>query len=358
MYDEIYEELKKDGYTDEEIQELIETNLSDFIKDEVYNEKSRLIDFMDFTKAMVFSYLLNKVSQKEFDSKLNDEYRKFTNKMSKSNEKGIRSVEYLVKIENNTNNTTEVKKPSKAEIDAILNRLKLDTKSTKNANDRYIRIIKDYYKRTRKTLEKEYIKEKEYLSSKVSKFDKVEKTVLYRYKNGSKFAYFDIASYDSMVYNTNLTRSGVQETIKSAYEIGQDILYVDPHPFSCPLCQEYQGKFYSLTGSTKYYKGYYLENIESTYYWNGGGLLHPNCTHIPRLAYNEDYESNEYSGLEWQEKYDAKQKKQSLELKRKRLKNDNKIYKELDNQEEIDKNNQIIRKLNKEIKQQRELMEG
>jgi hypothetical protein len=358
MYEEIYEELKKDGYTNEEIEELLSYDISNYIKDEVYNEKSRLIDFMDATKYLVFSYLLNKISQNEFEDRLDIEYKKFNNKISKSNQKGIRSVEYLVKIENDTNYTGNDKRPVKIDLKGILEEFELDTKSTKNENDRYIRIIKDFYKRTSKTLKKEYVKEKEYLSSKVSKFDKVEKTVLYRYKNGTKFAYFDIASYDSMVYNTNLTRTGVQETIKSAYELGEDILYVDPHPFSCPLCQEYQGRFYSLTGNTKYYKGYYLDNIESTYYWNGGGLLHPNCTHIPRLAYDEDYESNEYSSIEWEERYDAKQKKQSLELARKRLKNDNKIYKELDNQEAIDKNNIKIRKLNKEIKEQKNLMNG
>lgn len=358
MYDEIYEELKKDGYSDKEIEELLSYDISEYIKDKVYEDKKRLTEFMDATKYLVFAYLLNKISQKEFNKKLDDEYSKFNKQLSNKNEKGIKSIEYLVKIENDTNYTKDNKTTLKIDLNDLLSRYKIDTKSTKTANDRYIRIIKDYYKRTRKTLSKEYIKEKEYLSRKVSKFDKVEKTVLYRYKNGSKFAYFDIASYDSMVYNTNLARKGIQETIKNANEFNEDVVYVDPHPFSCPLCQEYQGKFYSLTGNTKYYNGYYIDNLENASYWNGGGLFHPNCTHIPRLAYEEDKETTLYSNEEWQEKYNAKQKKQSLELKRSRLKNDNKIYKELDNQKEIDKNNQKIKKLNEEIKQQKILMNG
>ena len=51
-----------------------------------------------------------------------------------------------------------------------------------------------------------------------------------------------------------------------------------------------------------------------------------------------------------------KQKKQALELKRSRLRNDNVIYNKLENQEMVDKNKQKIRKLNQKIKEQKELM--
>jgi hypothetical protein len=81
-----------------------------------------------------------------------------------------------------------------------------------------------------------------------------------------------------------------------------------------------------------------------------GGLLHPNCTHIPRRAYRVDETSDKYSGAEWQEKYNVKQKKQSLELKRDRLLSDKKIYKELGGYSEVDKINQKVQVINDNIR--------
>ena len=150
-----------------------------------------------------------------------------------------------------------------------------------------------------------------------------------------------------MVYNTNLTSSAWNETINYCYENNTDIVYVEPHPFSCPLCQEWQGKFYSLTGKSSKY-----ENIENAY---KGGIKHPNCKHNITTNVGQK-ETDDYSSDEWKDRYKARQKKQALELKRKRLKTDRDIYKELNNYEEVDKINAQIRTLNSAIKEQKELM--
>ena len=150
-----------------------------------------------------------------------------------------------------------------------------------------------------------------------------------------------------MVYNTNLTSSAWNETINYCYENDTDIVYVEPHPFSCPLCQKWQGKFYSLTGKSSKY-----ENIENAY---NGGLKHPNCKHNITTNVGQK-ETDDYSSDEWKDRYQARQKKQALELKRKRLKTDRDIYKELNNYEEVDKINAQIKTLNSAIKEQKELM--
>ena len=87
-----------------------------------------------------------------------------------------------------------------------------------------------------------------------------------------------------------------------------------------------------------------------------GGLKHPNCTHNIIFPNKETKENNKYSSAEWTGRYNAKQKKQALELQRSRLKNDNKIFDKIGNQEMVDKNNQKIRRLNKQIKEQKKLM--
>ena len=224
---------------------------------------------------------------------------------------------------------------------------KLDKTSQIKAKDKFIKVITNYYKTTLKTAKKEYISIDDYLKKKLSTYDKVEKVVAYHNQDGTIRAYHDIASYNSMVYNTNLTSGAWNETIKYCYENNTDVVYVEPHPFSCPLCQEWQGKFYSLTGKSSKY-----ENIEVAY---KGGLKHPNCKHNITTNVGQK-ETDDYSSNEWIERYEARQKKQALELKRKRLKTDRDIYKELNNYEEVDKINAQIRTLNSAIKEQKELM--
>ena len=109
--------------------------------------------------------------------------------------------------------------------------------------------------------------------------------------------------------------------------MGNDVVYVDPHPYACPECQIWQGKFYSLSGETTTFNGQKVLPFEMAIEGESGvGLLHPNCTHIPRPAYNTDEISLKYSSEEWEEKYDNQQKIQALKLKKSRLKNDNKKH--------------------------------
>lgn len=327
------------------------SKLSDEIKEEVYQNKKETTKFMNTVKTLFFVSLINK--EKDFDSKIDKMYKTYTNKTNKQMIKGYKKVSNTVKSDEVNKIYYEDKKGLKKGLNEFLKKIQIDSKSTKTENDKYIRVIKDYYKKTEKTLSKEYIQEKEYLSKKVSGFDKIEKTVRYQKKDGSTFAYFDIASYDSMVYTTNLNRVGMQETIKELEFRGEDIVYVSPHPFACPLCQELQGKFYSITGSVNFYKGYRVGLLNDAI---ANGLLHPNCTHIPRPVLDDDKESDKYSGGQWEEKYNAKQKRNGLELKKDRLKSDLKIYEKLGNQEMMDKTRQKINVLDKKIREQKKLM--
>ena len=86
-----------------------------------------------------------------------------------------------------------------------------------------------------------------------------------------------------------------------------------------------------------------------------GGLKHPNCKH-EIVPYQGQYENNKYSSEKWVERYGAKEKKQALELKKKRLNTDKEIFKKLNNYEEVDKITQKIKKINEQIKVQANLM--
>lgn len=318
----------------------------EYIDEQVNEYKNETYELLDYIKIVCFAYLVKKISFKDFKKKLDDEFDKYDIHTIKRLSKDYKAISKMVKEMNDAVATPlNVPKPNLEELSKL--KFSLDTTSTKKSKDIYIKRIENFYKNTEKTLKKEYIDEKAYLSKKVSQYDKIQKVVPYYNKDGTIRAYFDIAGYNSMVYNTNLTSSAWNATIDNAKESGNDLVYVEPHPFSCPLCQEWQGKIYALSNNHPVYP-----NIEEAL---KGGLKHPNCKHNITEYYGQK-ETEIYTSNEWVEKYNARQKKQSLELERKRLKNDREIYKGLENNEEVDKINNKIRKLNSKIKEQKELM--
>lgn len=319
--------------------------ISEVINEEVQSYSKESYDYLDEVKKLVFTCLIGKISYDIFKGKLNKINSKY-NKIEKNRtSKGYKKVKDKVIKSNKA--PISSKKIEFTEKDLAQLLFKLDKTSQIKAKDKFIKIITNYYKTTLKTAKKEYISIDDYLKKKLTQYDKVEKVVAYHNQDGTIRAYHDIASYNSMVYNTNLTSSAWNETINYCYENNTDIVYVEPHPFSCPLCQKWQGKFYSLTGKSSKY-----ENIENAY---KGGLKHPNCKHNITTNVGQQ-ETDDYSSNEWVERYQARQKKQALELKRKRLKTDRDIYKELNNYEEVDKINAQIRTLNSSIKEQKKLM--
>ena len=77
-----------------------------------------------------------------------------------------------------------------------------------------------------------------------------------------------------------------------------------------------------------------------------GGVGHPNCSHVWIPFYDESQIQNDkYDSSEWEEKYKTKQKIQSLDLQKSRLLADRRIYKELGQQDLVDKTTTKIKTL-------------
>lgn len=343
-----FEEIVNEYGSIEEYYKQINIDISNNIKDEVYKSKKETSDFQNKVKIAFFVALAAGVSYLVFKDQIDELYTDYKNKITNIHKKGYKEVEEQLKELEVDNYTKEEGTPLQSRLKELLDLFSLDDK-TKEKDNLYIKVITDYYKSSLNTLETKIVDKDTYLLQKVKDYDKIEKVVAYYDKDGKIRAYFDLASYNSMVYNTNLQRLGVQETIKDAIRRNYDIVYIEPHPYSCEKCMVYQGSFISLTGENvgQIFNGYMIvDSLESAI---EGGLLHPNCTHIPRKAYYTDTPSDEYTGAEWEEKYDIRQKKQSLELKKERLLSDKKIYKELGNYAEVDKINQKIKVINKNI---------
>lgn len=325
--------------------------INELIGEAVLGYKTFSYKYLDEVKTLVFTYLIDGFTYEEFNEKLkelNEDYGiKESNRKSKDY-KEIRDKTYE-KASKGERIGYEI---SEEEISRL--KFKLDEKSGFKARQTYIRRIRDYYKNTSKTLQKDFIIKDKYIESKVDKFDKVEKVVPYYSRDTGKIvAWHDIADYNSMLYNTNLTSVAWNSTFEACQILGEDKVYVEPHAYSCELCQEFQGKWYSISDKPSIYP-----KLESILWYNrddGTGIKHPNCKHILMTDMGQQ-ETNDYTGAEWVERYDASQKLNALNLKESRLETDKGIYAKLGNQSKVDEIDSKIALIEKEKLEQKRIM--
>ena len=205
--------------------------------------------------------------------------------------------------------------------------------------NRHIKLYENTLKRVVKSENVEQL-----LTNMMKKYDQLDKTVpYYSHQTGEIQRYVDVSTYNSMLYNVNLTRSAWNRSFYDAMLLDNHLWYLPAHPFACPACAYYQGRVYTdLPGDTRYPQ--MSVAIED-------GVGHPNCKHV-WLSYwgEEQLQADRYNSKEWDEKYDTKQKIQSLDLKKSRLLADRRIYKELGQQDLVDKTTSKIDKIRAEMK--------
>lgn len=85
-----------------------------------------------------------------------------------------------------------------------------------------------------------------------------------------------IDRYAEMVTRTHIMRANNEGAINRAKDFFVDVVEVSSHASACPICQPYEGKFYSISGTDKKYPP--LAGNEPPY--------HPNCKHS--LYYRPD----------------------------------------------------------------------
>lgn len=186
-----------------------------------------------------------------------------------------------------------------------------------------------------------------YLSTKVSKY--TNQVVPYYKKNtGEIQRYVQMSTYNSMIHNTNLTRTGWNTTLNDAEMLGIQEFWIPPHNFSCPICSMFQGRVLSKR-EVEYYIGTEAEEQE-------GDLLHPNCKCVLTIYQNGmQLRRPSYSESQIEAQYQIRQKVNSLTLKKEQIKTDIKIQKMFGDEGKVDELNQQRNKINSQI---RELKEG
>lgn len=180
----------------------------------------------------------------------------------------------------------------------------------------------------------------EYLKLKVKRYDN-QIVPYYSKTTGELVRYVQPSTYNSMIQNTNLTRSGWNQTLEDGDE--DQMFYIPFHSFSCPECIEHQNKkmdrdeVYKLVGE--------VDEIE-------GDILHPNCKcELTFYDKKTKYNKPKYSDSQLEEQYHIRQKTNTLTLRKEEILSDIRIQKNLGNQDEVDKLNQQRNRINKEIKE-------
>jgi hypothetical protein len=185
----------------------------------------------------------------------------------------------------------------------------------------------------------------EYLKLKVKKYNN-QIVPYYSQTTGELVRYVQPSTYDAMIQNTNLTRSGWNQTLSDGDEMGQAMFYIPGHSFSCPHCLEHQNK--PMTRKD-------VENFIGKADETSGDILHPNCK-CELSFYNKGtkIKKYKYSDSELEEQYQIRQKANTLTLRKEEILSDMKIQKSLGNQDEVDKLNQTRNRINKEIRKLKE----
>ena len=310
-----------------------------FIDDSVYMVNDDYYKLMYKTKVTFFDYLNKGKSLEEFKKANAKIWKSFDHSFMKQ-----RMEELEEMIKQRDLNGRQIVNP-KARYKQVYEIVSMN--KYKSVEDKFKDVIDKYYKVKLKTLNKDYIDKTSYLTKGVETYDEVQQTIPYYNKDGSIHSYHNIASYNSMLYNTSLTHAGWNRTEYDSKLLGIEIYYLPAHTMACPLCQEWQGKLYSNNGKYGTIDGMKYQPKENAI---EGGIGHPNCRHQWTLYWSKDQiQEDTYSSGKWIEEYQNKQKQRAVERKISTLENDKEIYKKIGNYEEVDKANNKISKLKEKL---------
>jgi hypothetical protein len=198
------------------------------------------------------------------------------------------------------------------------------------------RLIKEYIKKYQRLKENNYDM-KTYLTAQIKNYRNIEKFIPYYYRNvpgkiGQVASWRTLADYNSMLYNVNLTKSGWNQSIKDAQILGEDLLILNGHPNSCPICASHQGKIYSI-------KGLIYPSVDSA---EEDGVGHPNCK-CEWSIYRNSEQLNQDISTEYD--YEKHTKEIAINRELRYARTEHTLYKMIDNQEMSDKTWQKIKRL-------------
>lgn len=357
-YDDIYFLIENGKIGEDVISVLIESEV--FLIKEVY------VDYQNKVKTEYFNQLQEEKPTESFIEALALIWGSYTIiDIMKRREKAYNKAVYEIKIEFDGDfdlRSNEVYKHNpKALINStffdekiadIMKRTKrkdrpLDYKDILQNEEKFKNYVIKMYDKQFKTLTNfnNVLDKNDYLDKLVKKYMNTEKIIPYFNKDGTIRSYHTLEDYNAMVYNVRLTDRAWNTTLARAKEKGIDLFWVEPHAFCCPMCARHQGKIYTE------------KQLEEAI---ADGLKHPNCKcNLLEYEGQKIIERNEedYNTEEWHEKYKIQQKIKGLELKKSRLWNDLRIYKQLEQYGSFDEVKKEVNAINRAIRDLKKSLE-
>lgn len=319
-------------------------NSSEFIAKQVFLTNVFYINKQNKTKELFFRCLKEKRSNSYFQNELHKIWGNVNHKFMDN------QIEKLMMMVHSNN------------VDEAINigRLEGIYKETEDwvMGDEYFKLTpEEYFRRFERKFEQNvnrvYKRSKDsirdldsetYLQKTLDRYDKnINQVVTYFNKSGQALRQVQLATYLSMIHNTNLTRAGWNQTMSDSERVGNNYFIIPYHPFSCLHCFEYQNRPLSR---------YEVENIIGVEAREQvGDILHPNCKCTLSIYWdNSQVKNRVYNTDEVETMYDLRQKVNSLTLEKSKLRTDMKIAKEVGNEVLADKNRQRINAINKTIR--------
>lgn len=304
-------------------------NAKNFIDAEVLYTIQKYDEKLNRTEKEYILGLLNKKSPEEMLEYLNKEYTIDHSYM-------VQSIEELKQIIRNKDKVTTTLDQQRRQPDLLsINPIDKFTATEENYAQRVInRYIEDFA-----DIENQDDLER-YLSTKIKNYDKnVEQYIPY-FHNGTVSSMQTLSTYNSMLYNVNLTRTAWNQAYKDSMVLDNDKFIINSHPFSCPHCLEHQNRVMTRKE---------LEQLVGTAIEDGSTeILHPNCKCTLSLYWDKSQKDQE---LTTSEDYNLDQKERAIERTLRKKLTERDLYKEVGNNVMAQRKQKEIARLIKEQEQ-------
>ena len=302
-------------------------NAKNFIDAQVLYVVQRYDMKLNRTEKKYILGLLNKTSPEEMMEYLNKEYTIDHSYMAKT----IEELKVIVANVDKVKNTLELQRtmPDLLDINPISKFTNTETEYAQRVFSRYVEDLAEI--ENQDDIEK-------FLSTKIKNYDKnIEKYIPY-FHNGQVWSMQNLATYNSMLYNVNLTRTAWNQTYKDSQVLDNEKFIINPHPFACPHCEEHMGRILTKE-ELEELVGYAVDETSTE-------ILHPNCKCTLGLYWTEEQKQD--VNLTSKEDYDLDQRDKAIDriIKKKEVERD--LYKEVGNTKMANRRDDQIWRLVKE----------
>lgn len=308
---------------------------SDFISESIYKTNLNYVRLQNKTKEIFFKCLNEGQPIEYFEKQIkkiwgNIDYS-FLNDSIEEYEELIHEINTGEKVK-----AKDLKIPIILALVGLAKIKKTDNKFQNVKIKEYTRCLKSYGYKTAKEIYLNKVQEK-YTNQIVPYFSK---------ETGEVIRYVQPSTYNAMIHNTDLTRTGWNTTLSDGAELDQDLYYIPTHSFSCPYCTDFQNKVMKRSEVLDL-----IGNVNE----GEGELLHPNCKCVLAFYNNEKLKKITNKG-ELEEQYEIRQKVNTLTLRKEELLTDMKIAKDRGEEGLYDKYNSQRKKVNQEINKLKEAL--